>query len=706
LSTHHRTLPSQGLLALLGLFLATGGALAAPAPTPPVTAAASSEIAVTVVEIPVEVTRQGQPVQGLGAADFEVVEAGRSLPVVGFETVDLKAPVRPGDPRPIPATRRSFLFLYDFSLSRPERLKGGVTAARELVASGLDPRDLVAVGIYLPSGELSLLLSFTADRAAATRTLTALEDLLNGKEAAASSDPGHPDPLRLTGLDARNVLTQTLRTQETNFSYEAQESLGPEDGSMGSYLQHDLLGHSGVLEQAVVEARQGDHVKALADAMWGLTELLRPVAGRKYLTLFSEGFSMSLAPHAVGSFRQPSVGNADVLLHLQLALGEMRHAGWVLHSVDVSGLHREEGEDKDNDGLFFLANETGGSLVEGTNRFAAGLGAVLQRSTYSYLLTVQTDAAPDGTYHPLEVRLRSDQRGARIHARDGYYAPVPFSLQSDVQRLADAAVLVAGGKETDDLGIQIAAVPLEARAETASVAVLVEIPGAALLASAAPRLGVEVFVYALDEAGNSSDFFAQAVALDRDRVANRLAQGGVRVLARLDLPAGPHRLRVLARDRQTGRSSLLTVPLDVKAPAGATALEALFLPAADDPWVLVRPESAAFDLHGRGVVPATQAILAAAGEAQLVLLGHGLASEGAWIKDRILDAAGRPMEGGTVQFQAITPGNPGQPDLVMARLQAGTLPPGHYFLELRAGSETRARAVALRPFEVMAKAMP
>jgi hypothetical protein len=119
--------------------------------------------------------------------------------------------------------------------------------------------------------------------------------------------------------------------------------------------------------------------------------------------------------------------------------------------------------------------------------------------------------------------------------------------------------------------------------------------------------------------------------------------------------------------------------------------------------VLVQPEEAAFDLHGRGVVPAARATLAAAGEAQLVLLGRSLTGDGAWIKNRILDAAGRPIEGGAVQFQTITPGSPGQPDLVMARLQAGTLPPGRYLLELRAGHESRAQAVSLRPFEVKAK---
>jgi hypothetical protein len=262
---------------------------------------------------------------------------------------------------------------------------------------------------------------------------------------------------------------------------------------------------------------------------------------------------------------------------------------------------------------------------------------------------------------------------------------------------------VAGEDQRDDLGIQIAAVRLGAGETTTSAAVLVEVPGGPLLASGAPRLGLEVYGYALDEAGNASDFFAQAVDLDRDKVGARLAQGGVRVLARLDLPPGAHRLRVLARDRSNGRASLKTIPLDAAASPAASTLEALFLPPAEDPWVLIRPEDAAFDLHGRSVLPAARATLAASGEAQILLLGRGLAGEGTWIKERVLDAAGRPVEGGVLQLQAITPGAAGQPDLVMARLQAGTLAPGRYLLELRAGRETRAQAVVVRPFEIVEK---
>jgi len=277
-----------------------------------------------------------------------------------------------------------------------------------------------------------------------------------------------------------------------------------------------------------------------------------------------------------------------------------------------------------------------------------------------------------------------------------------------MRRLAEAAHLVSGDEERDDLGINVVAVPLGTSAGSVPVAVVVEVPGQRLLSPGAPRIGLEVYSYALDQAGTSNDFFAESVDLDPVKVGARLALGGVRVLGKLSLPPGEHRLRILARDRGDGRTSLLTVPLNVAAAAETEPegrIDALFLPPAGDPWLLVRPAAASFDLHGRSVLPAGQAALAASGEAQILVIGHGLAGEAnaeAGLRSRILDLAGKTMAGGKVELLGVTPGEGGEPDLVVGRLSAGSLPPGSYLLELRLGTKTRVQAVTARPFRVSA----
>ena len=679
------------ITAVAMLLVATGAAYAQ---TPSV----SSDISVTLVEIPVEVTKGDEPVRGLTAADFEVREGKRALPIVSFEIIDLEAPPAPDAPPPPPAARRHVLFLFDFANSDRELLEQGIAAARTVLADGLDPRDLAGVALYLPTGELPVLLSFTTDRAAAMRTIDGLEGVLNGR----IPEKGSPlDPLRLTGMDSRTLLNRVWKIEERNVAQELLADLGGGDDSRGADLQSEILADSARLHQASLEARASAHVITMADAMEGLARALRAVEGRKYLAFFSQGFNPGLVnkPASMGS---PSVGGSDILKKLGETFEELRRSGWILHGVDIAGVKRGS---LSADSLFYMANETGGKLIEGTNDLAKGFGRAMRRSVHSYLVSVQVDDVPfDGAYHKLEVRLRNPDKGVRLHHRGGYFAPLPFQRQDDVRRLADAARLVMGDEETDELRVQAVAVPLRSGGETTPVAVLLEVRGDRLLASGSPRVGIEAYGYALDETGSSRDFFAQSVDLDVDKIGSRLAQGGVRILGRLELPRGENRLRVLIRDRGDGRTSLLTIPLTIPPSLAESAdhLDALFLPPAGDPWILVHPPESELDLHGRSVVPAAQATLPAAGEAQLLVVGHGLA--GGVLDSLILNAEGKPAAGGRVELLSVTPGESGEPDLVIGRLSAGSLPPGSYLLELRLGiqvpAQPRARAVTARPFRI------
>src|SRR3954465_3773567 len=48
---------------------------------------------VVVVEVPVQVIKDGEPVRGLTAKDFEVYDGRKKVPVTGFEGLDRAAPV-------------------------------------------------------------------------------------------------------------------------------------------------------------------------------------------------------------------------------------------------------------------------------------------------------------------------------------------------------------------------------------------------------------------------------------------------------------------------------------------------------------------------------------------------------------------------------------------------------------------------------------
>src|SRR6266852_4439649 len=58
---------------------------------------------VTLVEVPVQVVRDGEPVRGLSAADFTIHEGSKLRPITGFDVVDLAAPASQALSAPIPS---------------------------------------------------------------------------------------------------------------------------------------------------------------------------------------------------------------------------------------------------------------------------------------------------------------------------------------------------------------------------------------------------------------------------------------------------------------------------------------------------------------------------------------------------------------------------------------------------------------------------
>ena len=111
---------------------------------------------VVVVEVPVQVVKDGEPVRGLTANDFEVYEGRKKLPVTGFELLDLAAATSPSAP-PVPiSARRHFLMMFDLSFSEPKSVVKARLAAQKVV-NDLHPTDLVAVATTPPSASRSVL---------------------------------------------------------------------------------------------------------------------------------------------------------------------------------------------------------------------------------------------------------------------------------------------------------------------------------------------------------------------------------------------------------------------------------------------------------------------------------------------------------------------------------------------------------------------
>jgi VWFA-related protein len=669
---------------------------------------------VVAVEVPVQVLRDGEPVRGLTADDFEIYDGRRKMPITGFEVLDLQsAPASttataPRQPLP-PAARRNFLLLFDLSFASPKSLTRARDAAGTLLGT-LHPSDLVGVATYSTTRGPRLALGFTPDR----RQVREVLDNLPRPEMFDRSS----DPLRL-------MVDSTIENSVDPSADRGASSTNIRKETDAALLNENLASITQQLERGSFEQKGAD-VLALARSFSDFAHMMSGIEGRKYVVYLSEGFDSSLL---VGSSDEGDIdrmtqaatsgeiwkidsgmryGNTRASTEMEKMLEEFRRADCVIQAVDVGGL-REGGElgnkaATGQDSLFMMANGTGGELYRNFNDLSSAMGEVLKRTSVTYVLAFQPEELKrDGSYHKLRVELKNASRGVRgmrvVH-RTGFYAPKPYTQQNAVEKLLSAGRQVVGGVESGAIRTSILAAPFQISSGTASaeptyVPILIEVDGAGLLAGTAPdaKLPAEIYVYALEPAGTVRDFFSQTVGLDLAKVAPALKQSGLKFFGHLDLPPGDYSLRVLVRNGATGASALRVVPLQVpelKA-AGGPVLLPPFFPEPQGKWLIVREAPREGDrqvpypfmVGEEPYIPASLPVLAAGEEARMSIVGYNLGKGQVRVESKVLTQDGQDLGAADLRVLSREPGGaPGTttPDRLLTSFKPARLQPGEYLL--------------------------
>ncbi|HYO12973.1 MAG TPA: VWA domain-containing protein, partial [Thermoanaerobaculia bacterium] len=497
---------------------------------------------VVVVEVPVQVVRDGEPVRGLSAADFEVYDGRRKVEITGFEVLDLYAPGQKRTRLPISA-RRHFLLLFDLAFSDARSVVRAREAARDLVLQGLHPEDLAAVATYSASRGPQIVLGFTADR----RQIDAALDTLGIVPDADRP----PDPLRLVvaqrdetdrPADTRSAV-QSRRTSEAGLELEAltNEALLSELGSMGK------------LGERANTSSQRTAVTAFARSFADLGKLMGSVLGRKYVVLLSEGFDTSLVTGSTDQKERDELaqdtlegnvweasseqvfGDTKSLNEIEGMLESFRRADCVIQTVDIGGLRAAgagaadtPGRAGGKDSLFQIARGTGGDLIENANDLSGAMDKMLKRTGVTYVLSFQPEKLKrDGAYRKLRVELKGAPRGTRVVHRPGYFAPKPYAEMTSLEKLLETASQITSGEERGAIHAAVLAAPFRVAGETAYVPVVIEVDGPGLLAGTqGATLPTEIYVYALDEGGAIHDFLAQSFGLETAKAGPALQQSG------------------------------------------------------------------------------------------------------------------------------------------------------------------------------------
>ncbi|HEV7784291.1 MAG TPA: VWA domain-containing protein, partial [Thermoanaerobaculia bacterium] len=513
------------------------------------------------VEVPVQVIRDGQPVRGLKAEDFEVYDGRTRQTLTGFHAVDLASPAAQRAAAVPLAGRRQFLLFFDLAFSDPKSVAKAREAARELVIKGLRPGDLVGVATYSAARGPQIVLGLTSDRRQVDSALGSLGTM-------------HPDraddPLRLVMGHGNGGIRPGGGGDPRQLSEHSQEA----DAAHAGALSTDLGKEQATLNRDANRSAQKASITALTRAYSDLARTLAAIPGRKQVVYFSEGFDSTLVTGSVPSFTdrpedspiygqlpQPGVGSSEAHLEnsddtfgnsqainaLEKMLEELRRADCVIQAVDLGGL-RAGGEQQvtrtaGKDSLFAMARGTGGELFESSNDLSSAMSGLMQRTSLTYVLTFQPDQVkPDGTYHKLRVELKNAPRGTRVAFRPGWYAPRPYRQLNPMEKLFEASSKLMGGTESGSIPSAVLAAPFRAGdGDRAYVPVLIEVDGPALLAGKPQGvLPVEVYVYALGADGAIQDFLFQALGLDLVKAEAALRQGGLKFFGHLDLPAGEY----------------------------------------------------------------------------------------------------------------------------------------------------------------------
>src|ERR1700722_17841652 len=496
-----------------------------------------------VVETVVVKDKQGKLIPGLTAQDFAITEDGAPQKITFCEHQDLAAnasplPVAPPGSEEIklykrlartqvtPETpdreryknRRLLAFYFDMSAMRPADQLRALSAAEQFLSRQMTTLDLVAT-LRNQGGSVDILQDFTADR---NKLLSILQTLIIGEgqgsaetiDDASSADTGAAFGQDDSEFNVFNTDRQLSALQT------AAKMLAPLSEKKSLIYFASGLRLNGIDNQAQLHATVDAAIKA----------------GVSFWPIDARGL---VAEAPLGDATQGSQGNAGIY-------------------TGTAALATNNLLQQSQDTLFALAGDTGGKALFDTNDLTRGIVQAQQSVSDYYILGYYTtDTAENGRFRRVKVSLSEDQ-GANLSYRQGYYADKKFSSFNAVDKerqLEDALML---DDPIPDLSIAMEIDHFQLNHAEYFVPIVVKIPGREL--ALAKRGGAEHTL--IDFVGEIKDMVGGVTVTNvRDHVniklsaatAAELAHRPIEYDAGLTFLPGKYSIKFLARDDETGR---------------------------------------------------------------------------------------------------------------------------------------------------------
>lgn len=422
-----------------------------PAATPPEDQVV--KISTNLIQIDVTVTdKNGKIVEGLGIEDFEVFENGEKQNLsgayflnrsIGGATIAGRAgntgqtPISnagvAGQTPLVPSSvkRTIAIVVDDFNMSF-----GSVyyarRALRKFVEEQMQPGDLVA--ILRTAGSVGALQQFTSDKTVLLAAIEAIRWNPISSEVEAVSSVGQ----------SPQDISERFRVES---DYVAARAGNDASGRTGKNLVHPSITQSKARDyNDLKNANQfeaGFYAQASLGAMRHIIQGMNELPGRKVMMLFTDGISIS---------SDTVKSRSSVVYEMLQDLAEYANrSSVVVYTFDTKGLksmstqasdssyeiidgHRGQKEKMrtddhkaSQDGLVYLAKQTGGQAMLDSDNLNGGIQRSLDEQAGYYLLAYVPDAESfdpgKRKFNKLEVRVK--RPGMKVAYRSGFFSTAP-----------------------------------------------------------------------------------------------------------------------------------------------------------------------------------------------------------------------------------------------------------------------------------------
>ena len=500
---------------------------------------------VSLVEIDVQITnRDGKPVKGLKQEQFTVTEDGKPQKISTFEYNDIErietagkgeeAPITvpvgtvtsPEEIKAVVRDHRMIVLFFDLTSLQAEDLLRSTRAAQKYLQEQMTPADLVAVVAF--GNTLKVVANFTNDR-----------DLL--KQSVDALVPGHEAALSQLADAATAADGETAVTEDTGAAFTADDT------------EFNIFNTDRKL--AAVEA---------------LCEVLEAIPGKKSIIQFTSGITQTgeenrselIAATNSANRSNVSIYSVDSRGLLTATPGGDASTGASGGTAMFTGatvISQSQSRQDSRDTLATLAGDTGGRTFFDVGDFGKVFQSV-QNDTSGYYLVgyYSTNAANDGAWRRVHVKVDQLPAGVHVRAREGYYAAKNFGVFTTEDR--ERQLEQAFQSETPEVELPLAVETAEFRLNANQVFVPISAKLAPSALQWAQKRGSRetAFDFAAEVRDAKSN---RVVGALRDTITVKIGtehfqdiqqhalvyQGG------MILAPGEYKLKFLARENESGR---------------------------------------------------------------------------------------------------------------------------------------------------------